>query len=120
MILKVDKNILRHKRHARLRNLIHGTATRPRLNVFRSLAHIYVQIIDDDKGLTLTAASSLEKGLLNIVGEIYAAKILGSVIAKKALDKGITEVVLDCDEIYLLRSPLRHLLVAAREAGLKF
>lgn len=119
MILKVDKNILRHKRHARLRNLIHGTATRPRLNVFRSLSHIYVQIIDDDKGITLTSASSLEKGFEGSGGNIDGAKKVGAAIAKKALDKGITEVVFDRGG-YIYHGRVKALAEAAREAGLKF
>ena len=95
MLLKADKNKIRQKRHMRVRNRIHGTAERPRLNVFRSLAHIYVQIIDDDKGVTLTAASSMDKGFEGSGGNIEGAKKVGAAIAKKALDAGITEVVFD-------------------------
>ena len=72
-----------------------GTAERPRLNVFRSLAHIYAQVIDDDKGMTLAAASSLDKDFNGKGGNIAAAKAVGAAIAKKALEKGITEVVFD-------------------------
>jgi len=95
MLLKADKNKLRQKRHLRVRNHIHGTADRPRLNVFRSLSHIYVQIIDDDKGVTLTAASSLDKNFEGNGGNIEGAKKVGAAIAKKALHKGISEVVFD-------------------------
>ncbi len=119
MLLKADKNKLRQKRHMRVRNHIHGTAQRPRLNVFRSLAHIYVQIIDDEKGVTLTAASSVEKGFEGSGGNIEGAKKVGAAIAKKALDKGITEVVFDRGG-YIYHGRVKALAEAAREAGLKF
>ena len=119
MLLKADKNKLRQKRHLRVRNHIHGTAERPRLNVFRSLAHIYVQIIDDEKGVTLTAASSIEKGFEGSGGNIEGAKKVGAAIAKKALDKGITEVVFDRGG-YIYHGRVKALAEAAREAGLKF
>lgn len=119
MLLKADKNKLRQKRHMRVRNHIHGTAERPRLNVFRSLAHIYVQIIDDEKGVTLTAASSVEKGFEGSGGNIEGAKKVGASIAKKALDKGITEVVFDRGG-YIYHGRVKALAEAAREAGLKF
>lgn len=119
MLLKADKNKLRQKRHMRMRNHIHGTAERPRLNVFRSLAHIYVQIIDDEKGVTLTAASSVEKGFEGSGGNIEGAKKVGAAIAKKALDKGITEVVFDRGG-YIYHGRVKALAEAAREAGLKF
>jgi large subunit ribosomal protein L18 len=119
MLLKADKNKLRQKRHLRVRNHIHGTAERPRLNVFRSLAHIYVQIIDDEKGVTLTAASSVEKGFEGSGGNIEDAKKVGAAIAKKALEKGITEVVFDRGG-YIYHGRVKALAEAAREAGLKF
>ena len=119
MLLKADKNKLRQKRHLRVRNHIHGTAERPRLNVFRSLAHIYVQIIDDEKGVTLTAASSIEKGFEGSGGNIEGAKKVGAAIAKKALDKGITEVVFDRGG-YIYHGRVKALAEAAREAGLQF
>lgn len=121
MLIKPDKNKLRQKRHLRLRTHIHGTAERPRLNVVIGLDFINVQIIDDDKGVTLTAASSLDKFFEYYkCGNIECAKLIGAVIAKKALDAGITEVVFENDEVYKLRSPIRHLLLAAREGGLQF
>lgn len=121
MLLKADKNKLRQKRHLRVRNNIHGTAKRPRLNVFRSLAHIYVQIIDDDKRVTLTAASSLEKGFEGSGGNIEGAKKVGAAIAKKALAAGITEVIFDCDAVYSIDGRVeREFALAAREGGLKF
>lgn len=119
MLVKADKNTLRQKRHLRVRNHIHGTATRPRLNVFRSLAHIYAQIIDDDKGVTITAASSLDKGFEGNGGNIAGAKLVGAAIAKKAVAAGITEVVFDRGG-YIYHGRVKALAEAAREAGLKF
>lgn len=87
MLLMADKNITRQDRHRRARNNLAGTANRPRLNVFRSLKHIYAQVIDDEKGITLTAASSLDKNFNGKGGNIAAAKAVGSAIAKKALEK---------------------------------
>ena len=95
MLLKADKNKTRQKRHLRVRNRVAGTAARPRLNVFRSLKHIYAQVIDDDKGITLAAASTLDKDFNGTGGNIAAAKAVGTAIAKKALEKGINEVVFD-------------------------
>jgi large subunit ribosomal protein L18 len=119
MLLKADKNKERQKRHLRVRNHIHGTAQRPRLNVFRSLAHIYVQIIDDEKGVTLTAASSLDKDFEGSGGNIEGAKKVGAAIAKKALAAGITEVVFDRGG-YIYHGRVKALAEAAREGGLKF
>ena len=119
MLLKPDKNKLRQKRHLRVRNHVAGTAERPRLNVFRSLAHIYAQIIDDDKGITLAAASSVEKSFDGKGGNIAAAKAVGAAIAKKALERGITEVVFDRGG-YIYHGRVAALAQAAREGGLKF
>ena len=119
MLLKADKNKLRQKRHLRVRNHVSGTAERPRLNVFRSLAHIYAQVIDDEKGLTLAAASSMEKGFKGKGGNIEAAKAVGAAIAKKALEKGISEVVFDRGG-YIYHGRVAALAEAAREGGLKF
>ena len=119
MLLKADKNKLRQKRHMRVRNHIHGTAQRPRLNVFRSLAQIYVQIIDDEKGVTLTAASSLDKDFEGSGGNIEGAKKVGAAIAKKAIAAGINEVVFDRGG-YIYHGRVKALAEAAREAGLKF
>jgi len=107
------------KRHLRIRSHIHGTAERPRLNVFRSLAHIYVQIIDDDKQVTLTAASSMDKDFKGNGGNIEGAKLVGASIAKKALAAGITEVVFDRGG-YIYHGRIKALAEAAREGGLKF
>ena len=119
MFLKTDKNKTRQKRHLRVRNRVSGTAQRPRLNVFRSLAHIYAQVIDDEKGMTLAAASSLDKDFTGKGGNIDGAKAVGKAIAKKALDKGISEVVFDRGG-YVYHGRIAALAEAAREGGLKF
>ena len=119
MLLKADKNQTRQKSHLRVRNRVAGTAERPRLNVFRSLKHIYAQVIDDEKGMTLAAASSLDKDFNGTGGNIAAAKAVGAAIAKKALDKGITEVVFDRGG-YIYHGRVAALAQAAREGGLKF
>ena len=119
MIQKADKNQTRQKRHLRIRNKVHGTAERPRLNVFRSLAHIYAQVIDDEKGITLAAASSMDKDFKGKGGNIAAAKSVGTAIAKKALEKGIENVVFDRGG-YIYHGRVAALAEAAREAGLKF
>ena len=111
------------RRHVRLRKKISGTTERPRLSVYRSLHHIYAQVIDDTKGITLVAASTVEpdlrKGLKTNGGNIEAAKIVGNTIAKKALEKGITKVVFDRGgQIYHGR--VKALATAAREGGLEF
>lgn len=119
MLLKADKNKTRQKRHLRVRNRVEGSATRPRLNVFRSLKHIYAQVIDDEQGKTLVAASSLEKDFKGSGGNIAAAKAVGEAIAKKALAKGISEVVFDRGG-YIYHGRVAALAQAAREGGLKF
>lgn len=119
MFLKADKKKTRMKRHMRLRNHLSGTAERPRLCVFRSLAHIYAQIIDDGKGVTLVAASSVEKDFEGYGGNIAGAKKVGAAIAKKALEKGISEVVFDRSG-YIYHGRIAALAEAAREGGLKF
>lgn len=119
MLIKQDKNKARQKRHLRVRNHIAGTAARPRLNVFRSLKNIYAQIIDDEKGVTLVSASSKDKGFSQYGGNVEAAKAIGSAVAKKALEKGITEVVFDRGG-YIYHGRVAALAEAAREAGLKF
>ena len=119
MLLKADKNKARQKRQLRVRNHISGTAERPRLNVYRSLANIYAQIIDDEKGVTLVSASTQEKGFENYGGNVEAAKAVGAAIAKRALEKGINEVVFDRGG-YVYHGRVAALAEAAREAGLKF
>ena len=119
MLLKADKNKSRQKRHLRVRNHISGTAARPRLNVFRSLSNVYAQVIDDINGVTLVAASSKDKGFKIYGGNVEAAKAVGTAIAKRALEKGITEVVFDRGG-YIYHGRVAALAEAAREAGLKF
>lgn len=120
MLKRVDKNEKRQKRHLRSRRYIVGTAARPRLNVYRSLANIYAQVIDDEKGVTIAAASTVEKGLKeNYGGNVAAAKAVGKLIAEKALAKGVTEVVFDRGG-YLYHGRIAALADAAREAGLQF
>ena len=122
MINKVSRATVRQKKHRRMRNNIAGTAERPRLAVFRSNNHMYAQIIDDSKGRTLLAASTLDKDVkanLEKTNDVAAASYLGSVIGKKALDAGITEVVFDRGG-YIYQGKIAALADAAREAGLKF
>jgi len=117
MIKKESKNVGRLKRHARIRKNLSGTSTTPRLNIFRSNTNIYAQIIDDEKGVTLVSASSLEMKLNG--SNIENAKKVGTEIAKRALEKGITEVVFDRGG-YQYHGKVESLADAAREAGLKF
>jgi large subunit ribosomal protein L18 len=119
MLIKQDKNKARQKRHLRVRNHISGTSERPRLNVFRSLANIYAQVIDDEKGVTLVQASTKDKSFEGYGGNVAAAKAIGEEIAKRALDKGIKEVVFDRGG-YIYHGRVAALAEAAREAGLKF
>lgn len=122
MIAKPDKNKLRKKRHLRVRNKLKGTSVRPRLNVFRSTKHIYAQLIDDTKGVTLASASTLDPELRGSIangGNVEAAQKVGELVAKRALEKGYTEVVFDRGG-YLYHGRVKALADAAREAGLKF
>lgn len=117
MVSKADKNKARLKRHTRVRSKISGTAECPRLNVFRSSKNIYAQIIDDINGVTLVAASTLE--LEGNGGNKEAAFRVGEAIAKKAADKGITEVVFDRGG-YIYHGRVKELAEGARQGGLKF
>ena len=120
MIKKVDKAQLRVKKHGRIRNKVKGTAERPRLCVFRSNNHIYAQIIDDTKGVTIAAASTVEKALgLEKTNDVEAAKAVGTAVAKKALEKGIDTVVFDRSG-YIYHGKVQALAESAREAGLQF
>ncbi|MBR6737444.1 MAG: 50S ribosomal protein L18 [Clostridia bacterium] len=122
MITKIDKNADRIKRHQRVRKKVSGTAECPRLCVFRSLNHIYAQIIDDVKGNTLVACSTVEKAIADMVKEMSkkeAAKVLGQEIAKRALEKGIKEVVFDRGG-YIYTGRVECVADGAREAGLVF
>lgn len=120
-ILAKSKAIGKQRRHERIRKKVVGTAARPRLSVYRSLNHMYAQIIDDSKGVTITAASSLDSSLKNVKqkGNIAMAKEVGGLIAKKAVEKGIKQVVFDRSG-YLYHGRIKALADAAREAGLEF
>ena len=122
MLKKADKNAKRLQRHKRVRRKVFGTPQRPRLCVFRSSNNIYAQIIDDTNRVTLVAASSLDeavKGAVNHTGNKEAAKMVGEMVAKKAVEKGITEVVFDRGG-YIYHGRIKELAEGARDAGLKF
>ena len=119
MVNKPDKKVARKQRQKRVRGKISGTAARPRLNVYRSNSNIYTQVIDDVAGVTLTSASSVEKGFGENGGNKEAARKVGKTIAERAVKKGITEVVFDRGgNIYHGR--IKELAEGAREGGLKF
>ena len=122
MVNKQSRSKVRAKKHLKIRNRFHGTAQRPRLAVFRSNNHMYAQIIDDTVGNTLVSASTLDKEVkaeLEKTNNVEAAAHLGTVIAKKALDKGITTVVFDRGG-FIYQGKVKALAEAAREAGLDF
>lgn len=122
MFKKVSKNETRLQRHKRVRKKIHGTPLRPRLNVFRSNSNVYVQIIDDVNKTTLVSASTIEveiKDSVKNTGNKEAAKLVGKLIAKKALEKGIDKVVFDRGG-YLYHGRILELAEGAREGGLEF
>ena len=119
MIKRPDTRGQRIKRHNRVRGKISGTAERPRLCVFRSENNIYAQLIDDVAGKTLAAASTVEKAFEGNGGNIEAAKKIGAVIAERALQKGIEEVVFDRGG-YIYHGRVKALAEGAREGGLKF
>ena len=119
MVKKPDSNKARLKRHARVRAKISGTAECPRLNVFRSAKHIYAQLIDDVNGVTLASASTMDKGFEGFGGNCDAAKTVGRSLAKKAAEKGITEVVFDRSG-YVYHGRVKALAEGARENGLNF
>ena len=119
MVSKKDSNKARLHRHARVRGKISGTAECPRLNVFRSLNHIYAQLIDDVKGVTIVAASSVEKDFGENGGNKAAARKVGEMLAKRALEKGIECVVFDRGG-YIYHGRVQELAEGAREGGLKF
>ena len=120
MITKLDKNKVRKKRHARVRVKVQGTTEVPRLNVYRSNTNIYAQIIDDAKGETLVQASSQDKDIASdSTSKVDLSTKVGEVIAKKASDKGIKEIVFDRGG-YLYHGRVKALAEAARENGLEF
>ncbi len=122
MINKIDKNTERKVRHKRVRTRVNGSSSRPRLCVYRSLSQIYAQIIDDENGVTLVSASSIEKDIqakCKGLSKSEQAKLVGQEIAKRALDKKIEEVVFDRGG-YIYIGRVQALADGAREAGLKF
>ena len=122
MVSKTSRQEVRAEKHRRIRSRLSGTADRPRLAVFRSNDHMYAQIIDDTVGNTIVSASTLDKDVkaeLEKTNNVEAAAYLGTVIAKKALDKGIKEVVFDRGG-YIYQGKVAALAEAAREAGLDF
>ena len=122
MVSKESRQEIRVKKHRRMRNRLSGTAERPRLSVFRSNNHMYAQIIDDTVGNTLVAASTLEKEIkaeLDKTNNVDAAAYLGTVIAKRAIEKGINTVVFDRGG-FIYQGKIAALAEAAREAGLEF
>ena len=122
MITKIDKNAVRQRRHARVRKQVSGTAEMPRLNVYRSLNHIYVQVIDDVKGVTLASASTMEKGIREQIAgktKTEAAKLVGKAAGERAEEKGTEAGVFDRGG-YLYTGRVKAVADGAREAGLKF
>ena len=119
MIKIIDKNANRIKRHKRVRGKVSGTAQCPRLNVFRSAKHIYAQLIDDAAGVTLCAASTVEKDMEGYGGNCEAAKKVGLKLAEKAKAKGISDVVFDRSG-YVYHGRIAALADGAREGGLNF
>ena len=127
MITKIDKNAVRQKRHARVRKTVVGTSEAPRMNVYRSLNHIYVQVIDDRAGdakggVTIAAASTMDKAVKEKIAGLNktdAAKVVGTVAAERAMAKGVQAVVFDRGG-YLYTGRVKAVADGAREAGLKF
>jgi large subunit ribosomal protein L18 len=120
VINKESKNLKRQKRHLRIRKKVSGTPERPRLSIYRSLSNMYAQIIDDVAGKTLVAASTLDKEVnASNGGNKEAAKSVGELVAKRALEKGIESVVFDRSG-YIYHGRVKELAEGAREAGLKF
>jgi large subunit ribosomal protein L18 len=119
MIQKVEKKQIRNRIHKRIRRKLRGTTERPRLAVFRSVAHIYAQVIDDAEGKTLVSASSVDKGAKTNGGNVAAAKKIGKLVAQRAKEKGISKVVFDRGG-YHYHGRIKALADAAREAGLEF
>nr|Q01WA8.1 RecName: Full=Large ribosomal subunit protein uL18; AltName: Full=50S ribosomal protein L18 [Candidatus Solibacter usitatus Ellin6076] len=119
MIRKIEKKEIRNRIHRRIRRKLSGTAERPRLAVFRSVAHIYAQVIDDAQGQTLVSASSVDKDGKSKGGNVAAAKAIGKLVAERAKEKGIKSVVFDRGG-YQYHGRVKALADAAREAGLEF
>ena len=118
MIPQIQRNVIRKRVHTRIRERIQGTTERPRLNVYRSLNHIYAQVIDDSQGRTLVSASTVADKV-KTGGNVAAAKEIGKLVAERAKEKGIKRVVYDRGG-YLYHGRIKALADAAREAGLEF
>ena len=122
MITRIDKNAVRKARHDRMRNKLEGTSERPRLNVYRSTGNIYAQVINDENGTTLVSASTLDAELrakAKTMTKAEAAKLVGELVGKRAVQKGIKQVVFDRGG-YLYTGRVAELAAGAREAGLEF
>ena len=119
MIRKTEKKQIRARVHKRIRRKLAGSSERPRLAIFRSVAHIYAQVIDDTRGATLVSASSVDKGGKTNGGNVAAAKKIGKLVAERAKEKGIKSVVFDRGG-YPYHGRVKALADAAREAGLEF
>jgi len=121
VIRKVSRNEIRERVHDRIRKKLKGSSARPRLAIFRSVAHIYAQVIDDAKGVTLVAASTTERGSKKkgAGGNVAAAKATGKLVAERAKEHGIKQVIFDRGG-YLYHGRVKALADAAREAGLEF
>jgi large subunit ribosomal protein L18 len=119
MIRKIEKKEIRNRIHRRIRRKLGGTTERPRLAVFRSVAHIYAQVIDDQAGTTLVSASSVDKAGKTKGGNVAAAKAIGKLVAERAKEKGIKSVVFDRGG-YQYHGRVKALADAARAAGLEF
>jgi large subunit ribosomal protein L18 len=119
VVRKISKDEIRLRIHERIRHKMKGTPERPRLAVFRSVAHIYAQVIDDTKGATLVAAGSTDKAHKITGGNVAGAKAVGKLVAQRAKEKGIVKVVFDRGG-YLYHGRIKALADAAREAGLEF
>jgi large subunit ribosomal protein L18 len=119
MIRKIEKKEIRNRIHQRIRRKLSGTEARPRLAVFRSVAHIYAQVIDDVAGKTLVSASSVDKDGKTKGGNVAAAKAIGKLVAERAKEKGVKQVVFDRGG-YQYHGRIKALADAAREAGLEF
>jgi large subunit ribosomal protein L18 len=119
MIRKIEKKEIRNRIHQRIRRKLSGTKERPRLAVFRSVAHIYAQVIDDVEGKTLASASSVDKDGKTKGGNVAAAKAIGKLVAERAKEKGVKQVVFDRGG-YQYHGRIKALADAARDAGLEF
>jgi large subunit ribosomal protein L18 len=119
VIRQISKDQIRQRVHIRIRKKLRGSPERPRLAIFRSVAHIYAQVIDDSKGVTVVAASTSEKGSKGSGGNVAAAREIGKRVAERARERGITKVVFDRGG-YLYHGRVKALADAAREAGLEF